>query len=89
MDEEGNPIYGDVFAQHLGEAESDDEVRCSGCWPFWGGTRALCLVDAVLQPPVACAQQLIDADLRPLGSGLAASRCCPAAVGHAQTCWAL
>ncbi|KAF5840669.1 hypothetical protein DUNSADRAFT_15912 [Dunaliella salina] len=26
VDEEGNPIYGDVFGQHIGEAESDDEV---------------------------------------------------------------
>ena len=26
VDEEGNPVYGDVFGQRVGEAESDDEV---------------------------------------------------------------
>lgn len=26
VDEEGNPVYGDVFGMHLNDAESDDEV---------------------------------------------------------------
>jgi|AntDeeMinimDraft_6_1070357.scaffolds.fasta_scaffold55275_2 hypothetical protein len=27
VDEEGNPVYGDVFGTNAGDAESDDEVR--------------------------------------------------------------
>lgn len=32
VDEAGNPLYGDVFGQHVGEAESDDEVDKKSRW---------------------------------------------------------
>uniref|UniRef100_A0A7S0RWY4 PSP proline-rich domain-containing protein n=1 Tax=Chlamydomonas leiostraca TaxID=1034604 RepID=A0A7S0RWY4_9CHLO len=32
VDEAGNPLYGDVFGQHVGEGESDDEVEKQARW---------------------------------------------------------